>query len=61
MLRGLVSGHDLATPFAVTRPLEENTIISTIVQKTGDLGHADQDTDEGRMAVPDWSRVACVV
>ena len=38
MVRGLVSGHDLATIFGVARPLEEDTIISTIVHKMSNLG-----------------------
>jgi hypothetical protein len=36
MVWGLVSSHDLATPFVVARPLEEGTIISTIVHKMSD-------------------------
>jgi hypothetical protein len=34
----LVSGHDLATPIVVTRPLEVDTIIRTIVHKMSELG-----------------------
>jgi hypothetical protein len=35
---GLVPRHDLGTPFAVARPLEEHAIIRTIAHKMGDLG-----------------------
>ena len=58
---GLISGHDLAIPLALARPLEADTIISTIVSyDEWFLGNAYHDTNEGRMTVPNRRRLACI-
>jgi len=60
MAWGLIPSHDLAVPLVVARPLDVDIIIRAIVYTMSDLRNTHQDTDEGRMTAPDWSREVCI-